>query len=259
MPELPEVEIFKNYFDNHALNKTIREVVIKNESLLETSATAFRKAFVGRKFTSTARVGKYLLAKTDRKDWLSLHFGMTGSLSAYPNSEEAPNYSQVIFQFSGLNLSVISKRKLGRIGVTSGVNDLMEEKELGPDALSLNKGKFVELLAKRKGALKSAFMDQRFIAGLGNIYSDEILYQSALHPKRRIADLSNKEVEALYDVMQKTLKTCIRKKADPRNFPQDFLTLNRRDKADCPKCGGKIKKITIGGRGTYICPACQKV
>ncbi len=110
---------------------------------------------------------------------------------------------------------------------------------------------------KRK-AVKATLMDQALLAGVGNIYSDEILFQAGIVPTRRANELSQKERRRLFQIMKRALRTAIRNKAMPDQFPRSYLTRNRQEGSQCPKCGGLVRTHEINGRRSYYCPRCQK-
>jgi formamidopyrimidine-DNA glycosylase len=105
--------------------------------------------------------------------------------------------------------------------------------------------------------VKSALMNQQVIAGIGNVYADEILLQSRIRPRARVEEITAKDLQRLFDAIQKVLRTAVRCKADPEAFPKDFLIPNRGKNRNCPRCGGRIEKVTVSGRSGYACPNCQ--
>jgi formamidopyrimidine-DNA glycosylase len=116
-------------------------------------------------------------------------------------------------------------------------------------------------LSKRRGEIKAALMDQSLLAGIGNVYSDEILFQARLHPKTPAEKLDNKQIDAMYRVMRRVLKTAISKGAGSaelfRRAPRTYLLRHRENGAPCPRCGGKVKATKAAGRTAYYCPKCQ--
>jgi formamidopyrimidine-DNA glycosylase len=167
-------------------------------------------------------------------------------------------YGQLIFTFSGgTKTAYINKRKLGNVMIVDSPDDYLKEHRLGPDALETDPDTFRELISGRTGSLKGTLMNQNVISGLGNVYTDEILYQAGFHPEKSSNDLSEKEFKQLYSVMSRVIKTAVRNEADPNSFPDTYLTAHRKEGESCPKCGGKIQKTTVSGRSTYFCPSCQ--
>ena len=181
MPELPDVEVFKRYLDATSLHQEIEEVDVRTRQLLEnTSIRHLRRGLEGRRFESTRRHGKNLFAGLDDGDWLLLHFGMTGDLAYFKHIEDDPQYDRLLLTFAnGYHLAYVSQRKLGELALIEGVDEFVEQKDLGPDALNdLGRDTFEEIVAGRRAMAKSLLMDQQTIAGIGNVYSDEILFQA---------------------------------------------------------------------------------
>ncbi len=209
MPELPSVQRFSNYLTSTALNKKIDRVVVKDKSLLEnTSAQTFQKKLKDEKFRSVNRHGKYLLVSYKKKENLYFHFGMTGKFKYYKEQEE-PKYAKVIFNFSnGYHMAFICPRKLGEVGLTGTGEDFSKDKKLGPDALDkeLTFEKFHDIFSHGRGAIKSSLMNQKKIAGIGNIFSDEFLFQASVNPQRKCSAIKENEYKDIYKNMQKILK-----------------------------------------------------
>ncbi len=255
MPELPDVEVFRRYFDATSLNQTIDRVEVKAERMLEdTSSQKIRQDPVGKSFESTMRYGKNLFAKLDDNLWLLLHFGMSGFLKYYKNPEEAPNHPRVIFHFSnGYNLAYDNMRMFGKVRLLNDVGTYLQKQNLGPDALSLEQEEFEEMLSQKRGMIKSALMDQSFIAGLGNIYVDELLFQAGVHPKSQTSALDEETVETIFNKMSMVLQTAINHNVNVQQLPENYLIHRRTPDIDCPVCGGKIRKDKISARSTYYC------
>jgi formamidopyrimidine-DNA glycosylase len=189
-----------------------------------------------------------------------LHFGMTGDLAYYKDRHDRPEYARMVLDLcNGFHLAYISQRMLGEIGLADDVDGFIKEHELGPDALSdqVDAKIFERMLEGRKGMIKPTLMDQSIIAGIGNVYSDEILFQAGIHPKTPVSELSGEDRKQLYRAMRRVLRTAARNRADPGNMPRGYILPRREEGAECPVCGGKVKKITVSGRSSYYCPRRQ--
>ena len=187
-----------------------------------------------------------------------MHFGMTGDLKYYKNAEDEPDYEQVSFHFeNGYQLGYLMPRKLGEIRILDSVDEFLEEKKLGPDVLEVDFDEFCELLSGRRGMIKTTLMNQEVMAGVGNVYSDEILFQARVYPRAQISDLNRKQLRAVYDAMREVLETVIKRKANPEDFPESFLIPHRSEGKTCPRCKSKIQRIKVSGRSGYYCPHCQ--
>ena len=261
MPELPDVEIFKQYLDATALHQTIHRVEIDSTTILDNiSRQSLIQTLKGRRFESTRRHGKHLLAALGCGPYLTLHFGMTGYLKYFKDPEAGPTHVRLLLSFTnGYHLAYVSQRKLGRVGLTDDPEKFIQEKSLGPDALELDLDGFKNVLAGKRGMIKSTLMNQRVIAGLGNVYSDEILYQCGLHPKVPADSLTAEVQENLFKEMRQTLQEAIQDRADPWNFPESCLTPQRHKGGECPKGHGRLGRVKVAGRRAYYCPRCQPV
>ena len=262
MPELPDVESFKQYLDATALHKPIAKTTVDDERILSgISAQQLGQRLKGASLEGSRRHGKYLFADISDGNWLLLHFGMTGELAYSESGGELPEHARVILDFKdGGRLSYVCQRLFGRVDLVDDLEQFIEDEDLGPDALddSITPEWLQEQLSSRRGALKSALMDQSLMAGIGNVYSDEILFQAGLHPETQANRLSEEDIAELRRAMRRVLRTTARHKADVGQFPREYLTRHRNKDASCPKCTGKIKTKRVSGRTAYFCPTCQK-
>jgi len=257
MPELPDVEVFKQYLDATALHQEIKEVDVRSSQLLEgISAARLRQGLEGRRFTSTRRHGKNLFAALDGGKWLFLHFGMTGSLSYFKHREDDPEYDRLLISFAnGYHLAYVSQCKLGELDLIESVDDFIEQEHLGPDALNdLDRETIKNLASGRRMMAKSFLMDQKTLAGIGNVYSDEILFQSGIHPRTKIDRLGEEAVQRVYEKMQEVLHTAIDCRAEPEQFPDDYIIPHRHPDGHCPLCGTPVERVKVSGRYAYYCP-----
>ena len=258
MPELPDVEAYKRYLDKYALGQKLEHVEVQDAGILKTSASKLRDSLKGNKLEESKRVGKYLLIKAGDY-WVVMHFGMTGYLNYFKVNGGPPKFSKILFYFDNDHiLSYINKRKFGYVDLIKNIEEYLADKKVGPDALEVDLTLFRKILNKKKSKIKSVFMDQKPMSGVGNIYADEILYQARIHPEAPTAKLSDEQVKELYNKMKQVLETAIKHNAQPEDLPSHFLIHSREDGEQCPGCDGKVKKITVGGRSTYFCPECQK-
>lgn len=262
MPELPDVEVFRQYCQSTSLHQTITDVTVHSERILDgITEDGLREFLIGQPFQGTDRHGKYLFLDVDGKGWMGLHFGMTGSLKYYRDEKGAPEYTRALYDFEGdYHLALIMPRKLGSIFITEQIQEFVDEKELGPDVFKedFDKGTFLELISGRRGMVKSQLMNQNLMAGIGNVYSDEILFQVRIHPRRPLKELTDDEKEEIYQAMKEVLKTTIERQARPEKFPPDYFTPHRHKGGTCPRCGGDVERVKVAGRSSYFCPSCQK-
>jgi formamidopyrimidine-DNA glycosylase len=260
MPELPDVEIFKRYLDATSLHQCIDDIDVRNAYILkEISARELACKLKGRRFESSRRHGKHLFVRADGKLWLRLHFGMTGSLEYSKDDKQAPRHTRVIFIFANHHrLAFDDQRQFGQVGLLEDVDEFLEKHALGPDALDLDLGEFRKIVGKRRGAVKSILMNQQIIAGIGNIYADEILFRTRMHPATEVSRLENKGVAKLFRAARYILERAIAAKADVNQMPKSWLLPHRGKGGKCPRDGRKLKSATIGARTAWFCAHCQK-
>jgi len=260
MPEAPDVEIFTKYFNKNAYNKKIISVyVIKPKFLYDINENELKNWLKGQTFDIARRYGKNLIIRIKKDSFLVMHFGMTGSLQYFKSTQDIPEYSCVIFELDDNHkLSYINRRLIGKIFKISSFEEWLKNENLGPDVLSINYNIFKNIFETSKGAIKNILMDQKKIAGIGNIYSDEILYQSHISPTRKCEELTLKEIEDIYAKTKLILETAVKKEAMDEAMPNNFLLPHRNSDKKCPKGHGNLKILKLGQRTSYYCEKCQK-
>lgn len=261
MPELPDVEVFRRYLDSTSLHQRIAEVETLDEGVLAgISSRQLRSKLKGHQFQRTRRHGKYLFAGVKEDLWLALHFGMTGYLKYFKDCGGAPRHTRLRVHFrNGYHLAYVCQRRLGEVGITNDIERLVAEKELGPDALNADLGidSFKSLVGTARGSIKSALMSQRRLAGLGNIYTDEILFQARVNPRAKANRLTDGHLERLFHSVKDVVETAIEAKAEPGDMPSTYLLPHREKGGVCPRCGGSLRHEKVSGRTSYYCPQCQ--
>lgn len=255
MPELPDVEVFAGYLKKNALRRKIQSVEVKTAKILKnTSVKKLQAALKERSFRSVKRVGKYLFVQIEKEKVLVLHFGMTGFVYVFKDENPYDAHTRVLFHFKEKTLAYVNQRKLGFVALADSAKKFTEK--LGPDALEISKKAFKELFDR--GSLKGILMDQHKIAGIGNVYCDEILFHAHLAPKRSASSLSDKQIDTLYTTMKRVLKRAVEAGADIQKMPAAWLIQARKKGSPCPRCKTPIRQIKASGRSTYYCPKCQK-
>jgi len=231
MPELPEVETFKRYLDKTSLKQLIKYIQVTDNRILKTEESHLKDSLNGKRFESSIRHGKYLLVYLKPR-YLVMHFGMSGDLEYYDNKNDPPKFSKVIFQFdNGFSLAYISIRMFGKVSIANSIEEFIENKKLGPDAYKMTFEDFQEAVQRRSAIAKNALLNQSFIAGVGNIYSDEILFRTKIHPKTNINTLSDSKVKELFANIKEVLEFGIKKKGDLSTYPNEFLIPHRKKEA----------------------------
>jgi formamidopyrimidine-DNA glycosylase len=259
MPELPEVETFKRYLDSTSLHQQITGVEVRDAYVLNRiSARQLARRLKGRRFENSYRHGKHLFVRAGNKLWLRLHFGMTGSLEYLKPDEVAPKTARVIFHFAdNCRLAFDDQRKFGEIELIESVGEFLQRRGLGPDALEINVWQFKAILGKHRGAVKAILLNQQLIAGIGNLYADEILFRARMHPATDAASLSDKNLRRLFRATQHVLEKAIALKTDFNRLPKSWLLTHRGKRGKCPRCDRALRSATIGGRTSWFCAHCQ--
>lgn len=276
MPELPEVETIAR--DLKAANLVGRRIKAAHVRWARTIATPDPAAFVARvrgaRINDVGRRAKYLVLPLDTGDTLLIHLRMTGRL-ALPSSHTPPDPHEhlILTLDDGRDLRFHDTRKFGRWYLVDAPSQVLGN--LGPEPLSeafTPEWLYTALQAHRR-QLKPLLLDQRFIAGLGNIYVDEALWHAQLHPQRPSHTLSRAESDALHAAIRTVLMRGIANMGTTlgtgeanfysvgrrRGRNQDALAVFRRTGEPCPRCGTPIVRLVVAQRGTHICPSCQRL
>ncbi|HEX8185874.1 MAG TPA: DNA-formamidopyrimidine glycosylase family protein, partial [Blastocatellia bacterium] len=251
MPELPEVENRLLYFRRAALGQCVERVVITAPGMIKSSsARAFASGLRGRCFVEARRRGKYLIVALDDGRSLILHFGMGGDLSFYDSPDDRPAFTRIEFMLaSGKRLAFTCPRKICRVMLVGDLMEVPALREMGPEPHDKQFSfayleRLIEESATRQ--IKPLLMDQKKIAGVGNIYADEILFEAKVRPDRRAAHLSKEEIKRIHRETRRVLRRAIQTGGDEQ-FPSDFLVSRNARGARCKACGQPIEKKTIGG------------
>jgi len=263
MPELPDVEVWRRHLASHIVGDRIVKAEVLDLTLLEgCSGAEVERALTGRRIQNVKRRGKYLFLETDGELSLILHLGMTGAFEYSRKTDRPPHTSLVLSYKDAFRLIYMCQRKFGLIKVAKDPLATKGIKDLGPDPLedAIDFETFHDSLTRRRRPLKPLFMDQTFLAGLGNVYADEVLYQAGVRPDREATGFNRDEVKRLFDALHKVLHVAIEANADPDKMPVDWLTPVRRegDGAACPRCGLTLRRKLFGKRAAFFCSACQK-
>jgi len=258
VPELPDVEAYRRFFQRHATGRRVRALSADPTIVRNTTPQALRRALIGRTFDPPDRHGKWLICPSNGPTLL-LHFGMTGDLIWSGDEPERHRHDRLIIGFEGGGeLRYRNMRKLGGVWLA---HDEEETRgvlgPLGPDALALGRKEFLELLGRLRGGVKAALMDQTFIAGVGNIIADEVLWHARIHPRRRIDSLGEYERRRLFSSLYRVLREAV-EGYDYIPRKRSWLSAERGlPNARCPRCGSPLGRATVAGRTTYFCPHCQ--
>ncbi len=274
MPELPEVETVVRGLEDRILGARIIETEIQENKIVGyPKPELFKSRSEDLIIEGLKRRGKFIIIKLTGAVELVIHLRMTGKLLIKDRKEEIAKHTHVIFRFDdGRDLRFNNVRKFGRVYLVdeSSRTQAGNLVQLGPEPLEsdFTLDKFIKLLANRRGQLKPLLMKQEFIAGLGNIYTDEILFEAGIAPDRKADSLSETEIKKLYyaiqEVLQRGIKFCGTTVSDYVNCDgeqgsfQEKLQVYQKGGESCPACSSDIIKEKIGGRATHYCPVCQQ-
>lgn len=287
MPELPEVETIAKGLQKVLVEKRIKDVRAVFPGIVRQNFNLFKKAIIQKRVKGVRRRGKYLLIDLSGGKTILAHLGMTGNFlfirsadlphkpsgRPWSESEFEDKHDHLIFRFYGSDeqLRYNDLRKFGKLKVfnTAGEKDVIELKKLGPEALEIKFSEFIEIFRRRKGKIKSALLNQRIIAGLGNIYADESLFEAKIHPVQKAELLSENKLRGLHKAIRKILHKAI--KAGGSSI-ENYLNIDGKiggfqlqhkvygkEEESCKRCRTKIKRIKINQRSSYFCPRCQPI
>jgi formamidopyrimidine-DNA glycosylase len=256
MPELPDVEHYRRVLAEHGTGRRIERVLTMDEGILRgVDGVSLDRALRGSTFAEPERHGKWLIAWTTGPAVL-IHFGMTGDLIPGRGPNGRHRHDRVVFELDRGELRYRNMRKLGGVWLAHDRGEVDHVLGgLGPDALGMDRRAFRHVLERRRGGVKAALMDQTFVAGVGNLLADEILWQARLHPARRIEGFGPDERERLFDAFRKVVRTWANRFPD---VPARWLIHVRgRPGARCPRCHTELDRTDVAGRTTWFCPLCQ--
>ncbi|MEB3055354.1 DNA-formamidopyrimidine glycosylase [Bacillus pseudomycoides] len=273
MPELPEVENVRRTLENLVTGKTIQDVIVTYPKLVKRpdDAELFKEMLRGEKIERIERRGKFLLLYVTKYVIVS-HLRMEGKYLLHKDDEPVDKHTHVRFQFTdGTELHYKDVRKFGTMHLFKKGEefDQMPLADLGPEPfdVELTVGYLQERLQKTNRKIKVVLLDQRLLVGLGNIYVDEVLFRSGIHPEREASSLMKAEIEKIHAATVATLaeaverggstiRTYINSQGQIGSF-QELLNVYGRKGEPCVTCGNVIEKTVVGGRGTHYCPMCQ--
>ena len=268
MPELPEVETTVRGLERVLSGRRIARVEARRPDLRRALPEDLGQRLTGARVTGLRRRAKYGLIDTDRGDTLVFHLGMSGHWRIDP-SEPGKHDHFIVETDEGRRLALNDPRRFGSLDLvpTDGLAEWAPIKALGPEPLDLSARELKRRLAGRKAAIKLLLLDQRIVAGLGNIYVCEALHRPGIHPTRAGGSVSLQRLErlvpAIHDVLEEAIAaggSTLRNFSSPDGelgyFPKSFAVYDR-ERRPCP-CGGTVRRIVQGGRSTFYCPKCQR-
>jgi formamidopyrimidine-DNA glycosylase len=275
MPELPEVETVATALRACLLGRRLDGIRVRFAGSLKPSPRAARKALLGKTLTAVRRHGKYIFLDfagvsrdTPAADaQLMLHLRMTGQV--FVRSDYKPDkHLRLIFDFEGQSVFYRDMRKFGGFVLLPGAPGVAAIPHVGPDMLEVSFAEWRKRMGDRRAPLKSLLLQQGIAAGVGNIYADEALHMSRIHPLVSPTTIDDDRLKSLYSNVRKILRQAIRGggttyqdfvdfRGKPGNFKQK-LRVYGRDGEGCGVCGAEIEKLKIAGRSAHFCPECQR-
>ncbi|MEH6942410.1 DNA-formamidopyrimidine glycosylase [Bacillus sp. JJ722] len=275
MPELPEVETSRRTLEHLVIGKEIKEVTVHWPKIIKKPVEheQFSDALKGQIIEAVGRRGKFLLFYLTDLVMVS-HLRMEGKYGLFPSEEPVENHTHVIFTFTdGTELRYKDVRKFGTMHLFAKGDELnqLPLKKLGPEPLDdeFSETYLKAALAKTTRKIKAALLDQTIVVGVGNIYVDEVLFRAHIHPERIASSLNDQELEVLVKEIKATLgeaikqggstiRSYINSQGQIGTFQIQLMVYGRNGEA-CKECGTDLEKIKVGGRGTHLCPTCQKL
>ncbi len=261
MPELPEVNAFKEYFEETSLHQRMVEVVVHDAKIIRNiSGADFTQNLTGRTFVGTYRRGKYMFGKLDNHKYVQFHFGMTGDFKYYSDEGDKPKHERFVFLFeNGFRLGFDCPRKFARINYIEDLDEYISQIKLGPDALEMKEEEFLKITAGKKGALKALLLNQKCIAGIGNLYADEACYQCRIHPASHLDKIPLKKKKELFKKMQAILQRAVDERPYYKEYPADWFWQWREEGKFAPDGKSKVEKADVAGRTTYFARGWQRL
>lgn len=272
MPEIAEVETVRNTLKERILNKKIKDVQVFYEPMIESDLASFKKDLIGESFIDIKRRGKWLIFETEHYYLLS-HLRMEGKYFIKNKSEGKEKHEHVIFTFDNdITLRYCDTRKFGRMNLVLKENlenvESIKKQGLEPGDQKLTSAYLLERFKNKRLPIKSVLLDQTIISGLGNIYTNEVLFYAKINPLKSACKLSKEECDQIVVGADKIIREAIRMGGTTiRSYTsslgvtgrfQQNLKVHKRENEPCLECGTLIENVKVGGRSTYYCPMCQK-
>jgi formamidopyrimidine-DNA glycosylase len=266
MPELPEVETIARTLKPDLVGRIILSADLRWARTLATpTPSQFKKQITGQKILDVSRRAKYLVIKLESYSFL-VHLRMSGDLVVRKGKIKPEKHDRLLLHLSdGHHLAFNDTRKFGRVWLTDQPEEVLGK--LGPEPFEkgFTPRWLFQALHSRKRSLKPLLLDQTFLAGLGNIYTDECLHLAQLHPRAASNNVTEEQAADLHKAIRAVLREGIRRNGASIDWVyrgggyQNYFRVYDREGKPCPVCGAAIQKFTVGQRGTHICPNCQRL
>jgi formamidopyrimidine-DNA glycosylase len=264
MPELPEIAVLTRQMKRELTGRTIDGLEVLQPKSLNVPEETFVNALTGAQFRDVTYHGKWIQVETDR-GWLLLNLGMGGEI-LLTDRDHLPEKRRLIIDLNDGASLVINFWWFGYAHFVARLPEHTMTARLGPNVLDLSLEQFRHLLEGRRGGIKSFLLNQRRVAGIGNVYVQDPLFKAGLHPLRRIDTLNDDEIARLWQALQETLRESIAQGGSAweqdlygqkGGWGEGFFLVGYREGQPCPTCATPVAKIKTGSTSSYICPQCQ--
>ncbi|HHW79698.1 MAG TPA: bifunctional DNA-formamidopyrimidine glycosylase/DNA-(apurinic or apyrimidinic site) lyase [Acholeplasmataceae bacterium] len=270
MPELPEVEVVRRQLKDKLVGRTIKNIVSYHDKIFNEDLTLVKETLINQEILDIERYGKYLVF-IFKENVLISHLRMEGKYFFREVGTKKDKHEHVFFELdNNISLRYHDTRKFGRMDLRKKNNylDVLPLNKLGSEPKYMQNSELYNLITNRNISIKTALLNQEIIAGLGNIYVDETLFLSKIHPMRKTNEISMEEADLITKSATKVLDkalalggTTIRSYTSAEGVTglfQNELLVHTKEGEPCPNCNNIITKLKVGGRGTYVCDQCQK-
>lgn len=270
MPEIPDLEGYRAYLSARLPGQTVRSAEALIPWMIRTGGDSWAERLPGQEFGEIRRVAKLLIFPFDSGDHFVVHAMLTGRFQyVEPKQRRRSTTAWVLSLEDGMEFRYFDERRMGRMYLVRPEEfDTVVPRwtEMGPDVLDpeLTRERFLELMKKSRAQIKSVLTNERIVAGIGNAYSDEVLWEAKIHPFRKRSDIPDEKVLELHDAIHRVMGWStpivtqqMEEKGLPANHYRDHLRVHRKGGEPCPRCGHTISEITSGQRVTNFCRECQ--
>jgi formamidopyrimidine-DNA glycosylase len=273
VPELPEVETVVREVRPLLVGRVIKAVRVSDHALRRAWSPAWEAELLGQRIAAVSRRGKWIFIELARGRIVVIHLGMTGQLTVVSGKQPVASHTHVVLGLgrAGQELRFRDIRRFGSVSLLppgTTIDSYLTEIGLGPEPFSVAPDYWRDRLRRTQRSLKAVLLDQRVVAGVGNIYADESLFAARLHPSRLASSLSSREVRRLGDAVPAVLNRAIAKRGSSirdyvggsglrGGFQAEFCVYGRTGEP-CVRCQGLIRHMRLAGRSTHFCPRCQK-
>lgn len=269
MPELPEVETIVRVLETSLKGSQIQSMDFRYPGLLEEGSEFPLEFLVGKTITDFSRRGKYLVFEFDHAYAWIVHLRMEGKFHLYEAPQRPTKHTHLVLECDDHTVHYLDTRKFSRMAVVSDVDAYFIAKKLGPEPFGIDPEYLYKQIKKSTRAIKNILLDQSVVVGIGNIYADEILFETQIHPLTKGNKITKKDVANLVVVIESVLSSAIEQGGTTIRSYTSSLNVNGRFQVrlnaygqagkPCTRCGNTLSRIVLGGRSTVFCSQCQKV